>query len=573
MPEILSREEQAEKEIGVTEISRSAAAILMGVFLLTVGFVPLAQHIHELRLPGEDRGLPQCYDMLRMLPSLGEVGSIRSIRDLLNALPSLKEIDEYEDALEEQSVVANWILPKVQLRLTGWLGAGNEQALAGRDGWLFYRPGVEYLTQPGFLEEEVLARRSLSSDAVASPQPDPLKAIIHFKEQLAERGIDLLLMPTPTKAIVHPEKLVGTLDSDLPQQNVSWETFITQLRDSGAEVFDPTPLLIRKRDEEKVACFLETDTHWSPGAMDFIASELAGLIEKNSKLAALDSLDFQRQEMSAAAHGDIAVMLKLPESQALYSRQEVTIQQVQDVHGKDWAPDPKAEVLLLGDSFSNIYSLEAMGWGKSAGFAEQLSYHLRRPLDRIVINAGGAYTTRQQLRNELLRGQDRLSNKKLVIYQFAMRELSLGDWKLLKLPDVKARKESPKVRPTTPELVVTGSLQSRTSAPVPKSVPYKDCLIAAHLTDIEVSQGELDEEEIQVFVWGMRENKWTSAMKWKTDQKLSLQLTPWHKVAKKYGSFNRVELDDEELILLDVYWGVETNGGQKGLQRIKGNNE
>ena len=44
-------------------------------------------------------------------------------------------------------------------------------------------------------------------------------------------------------------------------------------------------------------------------------------------------------------------------------------------------------MLLLGDSFSNIFSFEAMGWGESAGFAEHLSAALRRPIDCILRNS------------------------------------------------------------------------------------------------------------------------------------------------------------------------------------------
>ena len=36
--------------------------------------------------------------------------------------------------------------------MTGWLGAGNERVYPGRDGWLFYRPDVEYVTGRGFLD-------------------------------------------------------------------------------------------------------------------------------------------------------------------------------------------------------------------------------------------------------------------------------------------------------------------------------------------------------------------------------------------------------------------------------------
>jgi alginate O-acetyltransferase complex protein AlgJ len=91
-------------------------------------------------------------------------------------------------------------------------------------------------------------------------------------------------------------------------------------------------------------------------------------------------------------------------------------------------------VLLLGDSFSNIYSQSGMGWGEGAGLAEQLSLALNCPLDRIVINAGGSYTTRQRLRAELLGGKNRLAGKRVVVYQFAVRDLLAGDWKLLDLP-------------------------------------------------------------------------------------------------------------------------------------------
>ena len=67
---------------------------------------------------------------------------------------------------------------------------------------------------------------------------------------------------------------------------------------------------------------------------------------------------------------------------------------------RSWRSSRDADVLLLGDSFSNIYSLESMGWGTSAGFAEQLSYSLRRPVDRLVQNDQGAFATRPVLQRD-----------------------------------------------------------------------------------------------------------------------------------------------------------------------------
>jgi alginate O-acetyltransferase complex protein AlgJ len=124
-------------------------------------------------------------------------------------------------------------------------------------------------------------------------------------------------------------------------------------------------------------------------------------------------------------------MLKLPDDQALFLPQSVTVEQVQDGSGAPWEPDAKADVLLLGDSFTNIFTLEGMGWGVSAGLGPQLALALRRPLDVIAQNDSGAFATRQALARELGAGSDRLAGKRVVVWQFASRELSVGDWKLM----------------------------------------------------------------------------------------------------------------------------------------------
>ena len=108
--------------------------------------------------------------------------------------------------------------------------------------------------------------------------------------------------------------------------------------------------------------------------------------------------------------------------------------QVQDAAGTPWEPDASADVLLLGDSFTNIFTLEGMGWGSASGLAPHLALALGRPLDVIAQNDSGAYATRQALARELAAGQDRLAGKRVVIWEFASRELSVGDWKPLTLP-------------------------------------------------------------------------------------------------------------------------------------------
>ncbi|MGB5881714.1 MAG: hypothetical protein WBH85_16930, partial [Thermoanaerobaculia bacterium] len=57
------------------------------------------------------------------------------------------------------------------------------------------------------------------------------------------------------------------------------------------------------------------------------------------------------------------------------------------------------------------------------------------PVDKLALDAGGAHASRQALARELASGKNRLTGKKVVVYQFAMRELAFGDWKLIPLPE------------------------------------------------------------------------------------------------------------------------------------------
>jgi alginate O-acetyltransferase complex protein AlgJ len=139
--------------------------------------------------------------------------------------------------------------------------------------------------------------------------------------------------------------------------------------------------------------------------------------------------EYRVEQLEVQQTGDIVPMLDLPDGQQLYPPESVWLRRIVNVDGSGWRSSRDADVLVLGDSFSNIYSLESMGWGTSAGFVEQLSYALRRPIDRIVQNDEGAFATRAML----ARDGGRLKNTRIVVYQFAERELAFGDWKILPL--------------------------------------------------------------------------------------------------------------------------------------------
>ncbi len=553
-PPTLSREESAKREIGETAIGRRIAIALVLFFLLTVVAIPVVQCVLDRRA-GEPGALaigaagPAAWQTLR-----APAGGSWSDRLFAANAVLLGRMQAYETKLADDSFVAQAAIPRVQA-LAVRLGLGNEQAYIGRAGWLFYRPGVDYLTGPPFLDPARLRGRSLGgSEHEAPPQPDPRLAIVDFQRQLAARGIALVVLPVPVKAAIHPDRLSANGDpAAAPLHNPSYRAFIDELRAAGVKVFDPADLLARWAKEEGEA-FLKTDTHWRPEAMQAVAAALAAFLRDELALPA-GTASFRVESAQVANHGDIATMLKLPAEQTLFPPEAVQLRVVLAPGGEFWRPARSAEVLLLGDSFSNIYSLAAMNWGESAGLAEQLALELSRPLDALLRNDAGAYASRAMLARELARGHDRLAGKKIVVWQFAARELAVGDWKLVDLTLGEARPRTFYAPDDgAPPVRVSGTVEAVSPIPRPGSVPYKDHVCALHLSELS-GPGVPAEAQAMVYLRSMADGSLTRAARFRVGDRIALELLSWNDVADRYERFNRSELDDQNLQLEPPCWG------------------
>ncbi len=442
----LTREAVAHAEVGQTSVHPSLARTMVGWFLLVLVLLPVAEWLGT-RVAGQGASNPLVRlsaigpDMRSRVEAAGSEASMWS-RVVAANRAVLAGLAAFEADLEDGSAVGSVLRPPTQLVLTGVLGAGNERVYVGRDGWLFFRPDVEYVTGPGFLEPRVLARRIASADEYAvPPSPDPRPAILAFARDLASRGISLVVVPTPVKPTVHPAGLSRRFDGTRgPVQNASYEAWVEAIRTGGVRVFDPAPLLAARRAESGDTQYLATDTHWRPEAAAAVALALAEYLRREVALPSLPAAGYRAVRRQATSRGDMLASLDLPSWQARYPQETVPLRHVVDGAGEPWRPLRPADVLLLGDSFTNIYSLATMGWGEAAGFAEHLALALQRPVDRIVQNDAGARATRDLLVRELAAshaaraGSDRLTGKRVVVWQFATRELAFGDWAVLPLP-------------------------------------------------------------------------------------------------------------------------------------------
>ncbi|UCE59167.1 MAG: hypothetical protein JSU63_17200 [Phycisphaerales bacterium] len=526
----------ANSDIIETAVTPYTAMLLATLFLAMILAVPVAQHLYEASGWSSSVADPSASTADRPREDL-------VVPWFLEYVPTAAQIKAYETTLESKSILRTWLLPPIQAFLSA-LGSGNQNVYLGSQGWLFFAPDVQYLTNPGFLD-----RRG----QVAHPDaPSPIATILDFKEQLAERKVELLVVPTPVKPMLYPEKLVPGFSHERSLlHNPSFDHFVAAMRRAGVHLLDPGYVLLDAKNRG-VQVYLAKDTHWTPTGMELTAQAIAKIVRRIVPDCTSPRTLYTHQDVSVESAGDTARMLYPHDVDVPQAMERVTVRQIVGTEGKLWPPTRASEILFLGDSFSNIYSLAGMGWGEAAGLVEQLSYELQCPVDSIVLNGSGALAARQQLSRDLKRGVDRLSGKSLVVYQFAVRELLHGHWRRFDLATPQPRELRTIVM--TESMRVTGTIAAVARIPRPGSVPYPNLIVAIHLTNVQSDSPSTVEADIVVLTWGIREGKLTPAARYRAGQTISLNLVPWDSVSRRYDRYNRSELESEALWDLEVYW-------------------
>ncbi|MEM7392866.1 MAG: hypothetical protein AAF492_11020 [Verrucomicrobiota bacterium] len=532
-----TREEQAALEVGVTEIDPRLARVVTSLFVALILLVPTWQVMHELKLDPEKRQLKRA---LSLLP-----------------FPTVKELKKFETDLEDAATIRDAVLPPTQLMLAQGFGVGNEKVYLGRStDWLFFRDAIDYVTAPPFLDPEVIRKKNLNRNHW---QADPLKAILKMHEDLKAQGIQLVVMPMPVKPVKLPQKFTDRYPEDFSGalHNPSFEQLVESLEQRGVKVFEPFTERPASGEDYQTD-YLHHDTHWTWTGMNRTAEELTSILEDEAfglspRQEGIYRLNHSGEPLGVVGGGDLLAMLKLPEAKAIFEYQGIWKREV-----VNWAADEKAEILLLGDSFSNIYSHPDLKWGERGGLAEMLSVQLQRPVDTIIQNGDGAFATRQTLHTELRRGQPRLAGKKVVIYQFACRELVVGNWKVLDFPVVEAKDVEPETKsPSGGDWVVEGRIEDFAEVPAPGTVPYEDAITSWHVSGLNPPV-LTNVTECVVYLWGMKKNTLTPAARVKAGQAVKLKLTPWADVKKIFGSYTRLDVDEIYLLIdLPVYWAEE----------------
>jgi hypothetical protein len=377
-------------------IDRRAHAFVTVVFLATIMAPGLVQTVSELR----DGEQPRALDVFRQPPTA-------------------RNLHAYEQGLEESSLVVRHLRPWMQYLQWKFLADAGEKVVVGRGGWLFYRPGVRF----------VIERQTGVSEG--DPE-DPLPAIRSFRDQLQARGIRLLLVPVPNKESIYPDRLDTRAEGAGVVVCERTRRLLDRLEQSGIEYVDLFEVFRRARQEESRSdpgrLYLAQDSHWSPEGARVAAVAVARRVLDGATVHRGDR-PYVERPITVRRHGDLVEMLQVPQiARALEPESLACLQVVESAAGTPYRDATDSEVLILGDSFLRIYERDEPG---AAGFIAHVARELGRPLASIVNDGGGSTVVRQVL----ARRPALLMNKRVVIWEFAEREIRYGTdgWRIVPL--------------------------------------------------------------------------------------------------------------------------------------------
>jgi len=219
----------------------------------------------------------------------------------------------FEKKVEDENALVLAVRPRYQLAVWNIFNDPGEKVVlgAGEGRWLFYRQDVEFLVQPSPLDE-----RSAKLDK-------PVQAILRFRDQLKAKGVELLVVVTPGKPSIYPERLTGASPvagingADISRGATAaghGKVILDSLARLGLHTVDLyTPLLAAKADDAKLGpLYLNDDTHWTPRGAELAADVIAGKVREMVEAGAVDigepSMEYVASDSVADRMGDIGEM-------------------------------------------------------------------------------------------------------------------------------------------------------------------------------------------------------------------------------------------------------------------------
>lgn len=519
------------------QLSRRAAWVLTGIFLLLLGVPPLLDG-----LPGRVR---------EFSAAVAGKGSSQPVAERLRGFDASVAAAAFTEVPRQLT----------QQILTDFLGKGNDRVLIGQDGWLFYRPEIQALTGYGPLQPEP---HSVSRDPALLDWEAPLEPIREFAAQLKERGVALWLVPVPMKPTIYPEMLGGAA-AEGPVRHRDAPRFFEQLEAAGVRIIDPAPMLFQAKSDAAhqtaapdTRLYLPDDTHWSTRGMTLTATLLADQVKQQAWWSNRGGPAWQvRPAGSVVGHGDLVDKLGLREPARRQLPRAEPLQVVELPEGVASATDRSSPVVVLGDSFVNIFDDAGLGFGlpggslsTRAGLAWHLAARLGMALDVHAVNGEGASGVRRWLGQ---RGETVVRSKKLVIWVIAERDLFLSrsvakanriSWdRVTIVPDSPAGPDQPAA--TAGPVLVEAEAVEKSDQADPRRANYENALYTVKYEVRKVLSGQAPAGAFEVVHWHFKKRELQPTSRIEAGRTYRLTLEPWGR-HPELQPINREELGEAE---------------------------
>ena len=297
-------------------------------------------------------------------------------------------------------------------------------AIRGLDDWLFFGPELRHVSVCAFWGTNAsAASRARRPDAM-----DPLPAILNFKQQLDEAGVELLLVPVPPKSVIYPDKLSADLSIPMPapRLDTAHQDFYTLLREQGVEVLDLTERFLEDRFHPDGPLYCRLDTHWSGTGCVVAAQEIATVVRQRDWFGELETGRYLSGWYATTITGDLWRNFKATN----LPREELRLRGIAGSVGPGSGAittDPESPIVLLGDSHALVFHAGKDMHAVGAGLVDQIAFELGVPVELFAVRGSGATPARLNLMRRAQGTDNYWEQKRLVIWSFAAREFTESD--------------------------------------------------------------------------------------------------------------------------------------------------
>ena len=305
--------------------------------------------------------------------------------------------------------------------------------IQGRDGWLF---SASELLQ--------VSRISNTSAATAS--------IADYAQQLRSRGIDLIVVPVPPKALVYPDKISRSAKVPMKSRRPArLDSVLKAAMDDFAarkiKVVDLMPALIAHREDKSGTAFTRTGNAWSPCGVQVAVREIAAAV-KDSKAGGRGSVTGITSEPATINYaGNLLIGAGGKQKEETFST--VKIGRVSGDKVRSLSFNTSGGSLLLmggGDILAWRESNNPPGSNSAfCSLAEQLAAELQMIPDVLANSGDGRNSPRLRILRERTSGRGMLDGTRTIVWIVPALDLISPNWQRLPL-ELQFTEDSPELQ-------------------------------------------------------------------------------------------------------------------------------